>query len=67
MLLTSAEKRLRCLGHVQRRDAVYVWNRMLKMEVPGKREGGRPQRRFMDVVRTNMPAMDMAEDAEDRR
>ncbi|KAF7659926.1 hypothetical protein LDENG_00291170 [Lucifuga dentata] len=36
----AREARLRWFGHVQRRDAGYIWRRMLKMELPGKRRGG---------------------------
>lgn len=48
------EVRLRCFGHVRRRGDGYTGRRMLTMELPGKRKGGRPKRRFVavTVVRT---------------
>ena len=32
------EVRFRCFGHVQRRHSSYVGRRMLKMELPGRRQ-----------------------------
>ena len=37
--------------HVLRRDRGCTGQRMLRLEVPGKRRRGRPKRKFMDVVR----------------
>jgi len=51
------EARLRWFGHVLRRDCEYVGNRLLRMELPGKRRRGRPNRRYMDVIRGDMQAM----------
>ena len=31
---------------------------MLRMELPGKRKRGRPKRKFMDVVKEDMAAME---------
>lgn len=39
---------------MQRRESGYVGQKMLKMELPGKRKSGRPQKRFMDVVKKDM-------------
>ena len=40
---------------------------MMKMEVPGKRKGGRPKRRFSDVVKEGMGEVGAKEtDVEDR-
>ncbi|PME06485.1 hypothetical protein A8A06_13560 [Escherichia coli] len=61
------EARLRWFGHVQRRDSGYIGQRMLKMELPGRRRRGRPQRRFMDVVKEDMQRVGVREeDARDR-
>ncbi|KAK3541748.1 hypothetical protein QTP86_002145, partial [Hemibagrus guttatus] len=39
------ETRLRWFGHVQRRESEYIGRRMLDMELPGRRQRGRPKRR----------------------
>ncbi len=37
------------------RDAAYIGNGMLRLELPGRKEGeGRPKRRLMDVVKAHM-------------
>ncbi|KAK3563661.1 hypothetical protein QTP86_033506 [Hemibagrus guttatus] len=41
------ETRLRWFGHVQRRDSEYIGRRMLDMELPGRRQRGRPKRRSL--------------------
>ncbi|KAK3522383.1 hypothetical protein QTP86_008917 [Hemibagrus guttatus] len=38
------EARLRWFGHVQRRETEYIGRRMLDMELPGRRQRGRPKR-----------------------
>ena len=54
-------------GHVQRSDSEHIGRWMLKMELPGRRQKGRPKRRFMDVVREEAQIADVTEeDAEDR-
>lgn len=35
---------LRDFGHVRRREAVYIGKRMLRMELPRPRKGGRPKK-----------------------
>ena len=50
----AREARLRWFGHVQRRDSGYIGRRMLEMELPGRRQRGRPKRRFMDAVKEDM-------------
>lgn len=42
---------MRWFGDVQQRDSELVGRQMRKMELPGSRQRGRTQRRFMDVVR----------------
>ena len=48
------EGRMRWYGHVMRRDQEYVGRKMMEMELPGNRRRGRPNRRFLDVVKDNM-------------
>lgn len=48
------KSRLMAYGHVQRRDAEYIRNILLRMELPGRRSIGRPKRRFMSMVKVNM-------------
>ncbi|KAI5615084.1 hypothetical protein C0J50_3309, partial [Silurus asotus] len=61
------EVRLRCFGHVQRRNMGYISRRMLRMEPPERRKRGRPRRRFIDVVREDMQVVGVKEaDVEDR-
>lgn len=63
----AREARLRWFGHVQRRDSPYIGRRMLEMELPGRRQRGRPKRRFMDTVREDMQIVGVrVEDAENR-
>ncbi|MCY0699101.1 hypothetical protein OVX40_29055, partial [Klebsiella pneumoniae] len=51
----------------QRRDMSYIGRRMLRMELPGRRKRGRPERRFMDVVKEDMQVVGLKEvDVEDR-
>ena len=61
------EARLRWYGHVKRRDMDYVGQRVLKMELPGKRKKGRPKRRYMDALKEDMKAAGVQEmDTQDR-
>ncbi len=32
-----------------RRDAGYMWNRVLRMELPGRKSRGRPKRRWFEM------------------
>ncbi|KAK3512256.1 hypothetical protein QTP70_002279 [Hemibagrus guttatus] len=59
--------RLRWFGHVQRRESEYIGRRMLDMELPGRRQRGRPKRRYMDGINEDMKLVGASvEDAEDR-
>uniref|UniRef100_A0AAR2LPA4 Sap30-like n=1 Tax=Pygocentrus nattereri TaxID=42514 RepID=A0AAR2LPA4_PYGNA len=49
----AREARLRWFGHVLRNSG-YIGQRMLEMELSGRRRRGRPQRRFMDIVKVDM-------------
>ncbi|KAK3513397.1 hypothetical protein QTP70_014223 [Hemibagrus guttatus] len=61
------EDRLRWFGHVQRRESEYIGRRMLDMKLPGRRQRGRPKRRYMDVINEDMKLVGASvEDAEDR-
>ncbi|KAK3570034.1 hypothetical protein QTP86_009176 [Hemibagrus guttatus] len=54
-------------GHVQRRESEYIGRRMLDMELPGRRQRGRPKRRYMDEINEDMKLVGASvEDAEDR-
>ncbi|KAK3552014.1 hypothetical protein QTP70_031598, partial [Hemibagrus guttatus] len=48
------QARLRWFGHVQRRESEYIGRRMLDMELPGRRQRGRPKRRYMDGINEDM-------------
>ncbi|KAK3569735.1 hypothetical protein QTP86_004057 [Hemibagrus guttatus] len=61
------EARLRWFGHVQRRESEYIGRRMLDMELPGRRQRGRPKRRYMDGINEDMKLVGASvEDAEDK-
>ncbi|KAK3506727.1 hypothetical protein QTP70_018270 [Hemibagrus guttatus] len=61
------EDRLRWFGHVQRRESEYIARRMLDMELPGRRQRGRPKRKYMDGINEDMKLVGASvEDAEDR-
>ncbi|KAK3532164.1 hypothetical protein QTP86_009044 [Hemibagrus guttatus] len=61
------ESRLRWFGHVQRRESEYIGRRMLDMELPGRRQRGRPKRRYMDGINEDMKLVGASvQDAEDR-
>ncbi|KAK3558446.1 hypothetical protein QTP86_018105, partial [Hemibagrus guttatus] len=61
------EAGLRWFGHVQRRESEYIGRRMLDMELPGRRQRGRPKRRYMDGINEDMKLVGASvEDAEDR-
>ncbi|KAK3505809.1 hypothetical protein QTP70_003996, partial [Hemibagrus guttatus] len=58
------EARLRWFGHVQRRESEYIGRRMLDMELPGRRQRGRPKRSttFREVtdIGLKLPALRQA-------
>ena len=58
---------LRSYGHVRRKDDWYIGRRMLRMELLGKTKRGRPNGRFMDVVKEDLAEVGVTEeDTEDR-
>ena len=53
--------------HVRRKDDGYIGRRMMRMELPGKRQRRRPKRRYMDAVTEDMAVVEVTEeDADDR-
>ena len=50
----AREARLRWFGHVQRRYSGYIGRRMLEVELPGRRQRGRPKSRYMNAVKEDM-------------
>ena len=61
------ESRLKWYGHVLRREEEYVGMRLMVMEVPGKRRRGRPKRRWLDSIRSDLSERELSgEEAQDR-
>ena len=59
--------RLRCYGHVMRRDQEYVGRKTIEIELPEKRKRGRPKRRFLNIVKDDTGKVGAKEtDVEDR-
>ena len=56
------ERRLHWYGHVMRRDEEYVRKRVREMEVPGRRNRGRPKRRWMDSIRDDLREKELTGD-----
>ena len=48
------ESRLKCRGHIFRREEEYVGVRVMVMYVPGKRRKGTSNRRWLDSIRNDM-------------
>ena len=48
------EGKLRCYGHVMRREQEYVERRVMEMELLEKRKRGMPKRKFLNVVKEDM-------------
>ena len=48
------ERRLQWYGHVMRKDEDYVGKRVMEMEVPGRRNGRRPKRKWLDSVKVDV-------------
>ena len=61
------ESRLKWYGHVLRREDEYVGKRVMRMEVPRKRRRGRPKRRWMDTIGSDLSGKELSrEDTQDR-
>ncbi|KAK3525706.1 hypothetical protein QTP70_005883 [Hemibagrus guttatus] len=59
------EARLRWFGHVQRRENEYIGRRMMDMELPGRRQRGRPKRsdkRFAVIGGGSLQIVNLTED-----
>lgn len=55
------------LGHVRKTNSDDAGVRMLRLELPAKRPWGRPERKFVDVVKEEKRVVGvMEEDAEER-
>ena len=63
----KSETRLRWFGHVQRRDSEYISRKMKRLGLPGRRPGGRPERRFMDAGKKNLKLVGVREEDEEDR
>jgi len=61
------EARLRWYGHIQRRDDENLGRRMLKMELPGHRRRGRPQIRYMDMLKEDMETAGLTSEMAENR
>ena len=57
--LKVKEARLRWYGHLRRREAQHPTRRMIDMEIPGRRQRGRPELRWMDCVQRDMNCFNM--------
>ena len=60
----AREARLRCYGHMKRRNTEYIGKRMLCLELSGKRRRGRLKMRFMDVLREDMQVVGVSDEQE---
>ena len=60
----AQERRLKWHGHVLGREDEYVGNRVMVMEVPGKRSRGRPKRLWLDNIRNDL--LLLGKEAQDR-
>ncbi|KAK3572784.1 hypothetical protein QTP86_007389 [Hemibagrus guttatus] len=61
------EARLRWFGHVQRRDSEYIGRRMLDMELPGRRQRGRPKRRKSITALLSVQSMHAVQFTQDKQ
>ena len=51
---------MRWFGHVQRSDSTFI-GRMLKMELLGRKQRGRPTRRLMNLMREDRSIVGLRE------
>ena len=57
----TREARLSWYGHVRRKDDGCIGRRMLRMELPGKRKRGRPDRRYTGAAREDIAVVEVTE------
>lgn len=57
----AGQTRLGWFLHMQRRERAY-FQKMLMIELPGRRERGRAQRRFVDFMKENMHRVGVTEE-----
>ena len=61
------KRRLKWYGHVMRREEHYVGRRAMVMKVQGRRNRGRPKRRWLDKVKDDIKEKGLsADDVYDR-
>jgi hypothetical protein len=53
------ENRLRWFGHVMRREETKAVKVVMKMNVEGKRERGKLKKRWLDMIKNDMRAVDV--------
>ena len=58
----TREARLRWYRHLRRKDDGYIGRSMLRLELPGKRKQGMPQRRCTDVAKDHMAEVEVTEE-----
>ena len=56
------ERRLKCYGHVIRRDEHCIGRRVMEMKEHGRRKRGRPKRRWLDRVTDNIKEKGLSAD-----
>ena len=58
----TRDARQRWNGNLRRKYDGYIGRRMLRIELPGKRKWGRPNRRCIDVVKEDMAEVEVTEE-----
>ena len=58
----AREARLRLSGHVRRKDDGFIGRMMLRMELKGKENRGRPEMSYMYAVKEGMAVVEVTEE-----